>query len=186
MNTPYYLEFLNWWLSIGGRDNVGILATKLFAMLRSAEVIALLRVLSIPHITICLPTRWLAGRTQNLAEYNFGYRNMGNVLVLMENAFPKINNDSSFIIDEEFMMEVSAQISNIFDPFQAYLTYMFSEKLSNNVIPGNSLDEKVLPYDLMRAALFYLSCIDILKTDGLCYHLGGEAAATFLIEFHDK
>jgi len=111
---------------------------------------------------------------------------MGNVLDLMGSAFTKINDDNSLIINEEFMMEMFAKNSNTVDPFQAYLTYMFSEKLSNNVIPGNSLDENVLPYDLMRAALFYLSCIDILKTDGLCYHLGGEAAATFLIEFHDK
>ena len=51
MNLPFYLEFLNWWLSIGiGSDC--ILQRKLFTVLRSTEMVALLHVLSILHIAI--------------------------------------------------------------------------------------------------------------------------------------
>jgi hypothetical protein len=63
---------------------------------------------------------------------------------------------------------------------------MFNEKLGNQVTPGSSIDQKELPYDLLRAALFYPSRIDIVRTDKLCCRLGGEAAATFLIEFCDE
>ena len=48
MNLPYYLQFLHWHLSIGISSN-GILQRKLFTLLRSTEVVALLWVLSILH-----------------------------------------------------------------------------------------------------------------------------------------
>jgi hypothetical protein len=80
MNAQFYLAFFNWWMSI--QD--GILVTKLYLMLRCTEVIALLCVLSMLHIAICLPTQWLAGKTHKLAEYGFGYYDMGEALDLME------------------------------------------------------------------------------------------------------
>ena len=66
-----------------GSKSDAILSTKLFIMLCSSEVIAMLRVLSILHISVCLPTRWLAGNTQNLANYDFGYYDMGSAQDLM-------------------------------------------------------------------------------------------------------
>ena len=47
----------------------------------------------------------------------------------------------------------------------------------------NSEDEKVMPYDELRAALFYPSRIDIRNTDDLVICLAEEAASAFLIEF---
>jgi hypothetical protein len=90
MNLPYYYQFLTWRMGTCGTSGDGILATKLYLMLRSVEVVSLLRVLSILHISICLPTRWLAGKSQDLAEYNFGYYDMGLALDLMETAFESI------------------------------------------------------------------------------------------------
>ncbi len=58
MNIPYYFEFICWRLSCGGSDS--ILMTNLYKVLQSVEIIALLRVLSILHLAICLPHRWLA------------------------------------------------------------------------------------------------------------------------------
>ena len=40
-------------------------------MLRSSEVVAMLRVLSILHIAICVPTRWLAGKTHVVCAMAF-------------------------------------------------------------------------------------------------------------------
>ena len=67
MNIPFFVEFLDWRLSCGTGD--GILMKYLFIILQSVEIIALFRVLSILHIAICIPTRWLAGKTQELAEF---------------------------------------------------------------------------------------------------------------------
>ncbi len=81
----------------------------LFIILQSVKMIALFRVLSILHIAICIPTRWLAGKTPELAEFRFGVRDMGQTVDLMEEAFEKMANDREVMLDEEFIM-------NIFEP----------------------------------------------------------------------
>ena len=169
MNLPYYLQFLKWLMSTCGSKGDGILATKLHIMLTSVEVIALLRLLSILHISICLPTRWLAGKTQDLAEYDFGYYEMGKALDLMETSFESIVDDPKLILDEEFMMGIFSDISDKVDPFQEYLLYMFEEKLSPTISKGSSIDDKVLPYDEVRCAIFYPHRTDIVQTEELCY-----------------
>jgi hypothetical protein len=79
MNILYFLEFLDWRLSSGrGRDS--ILLKNLFLILQSVELIALFRVLAILHVAICIPTRWLAGKTQELTEFQFGVRDMGRTI----------------------------------------------------------------------------------------------------------
>ena len=75
MNLPYFLRFLDWWLSSGSGDS--ILMKNLFKILQSVEMIALFRVLAILHVAICIPTRWLVAKTQELVEFQFGVRDMG-------------------------------------------------------------------------------------------------------------
>ena len=64
-------------------------------MLRYVELVALLRVLSILNIAVCLPTRWLAASCEGLAEYDFGYFDMGTMLDLLDNTFGEILVDQS-------------------------------------------------------------------------------------------
>jgi hypothetical protein len=54
------------------------------------------------------------------------------------------------------MMGIFNQISETVDPFQAYLLYMFEEKLSPNVSGSTSFDDKVLPCDEIQKAVFIL------------------------------
>eukprot|EP00956_Cyclotella_meneghiniana_P014747 scaffold22205_cov76-Cyclotella_meneghiniana.AAC.14 len=184
MNLPYYLQYLHWRIEATGGSLDNILQTKLYIMLRSAEVVALLRVLSILHISICVPTRWLAGKSHELKEYNFGYYDMGKALDLMETAFESIINDGSLIYDEDFMMNsIFAEISDTVDPFREYLQYMWVKKSGYTV--AGPRDEKVLPVDELRAALFYPSRADIMQTDDLCTELGVVSAMAFLKEFRD-
>ena len=108
---------------------------------------------------------------------------MGKVLDLMEISFESIVDDPKLILDEEFMMGIFSEISDKVDPFQEYLTYMFEEKLSPTISKGSSIDDKVLPYDEVRCAIFYPHRTDIVQTEEICYELGSEAASAFLIEF---
>jgi hypothetical protein len=57
MNLPYYLQFLHLRSTVVGGKSDAILATKLYIMLRSVEVVALLCVLSILHLAICMESR---------------------------------------------------------------------------------------------------------------------------------
>ena len=44
-------------------------------------------------MAIVMPTRWLAGITQDLAGYDFGVVDMGTVIDLMESAFLEVMED---------------------------------------------------------------------------------------------
>ena len=46
-----------------------LLQRNLFVVLGSVEMIALARLLYIIHISVCMPFRWLAGKTHRLKEY---------------------------------------------------------------------------------------------------------------------
>ncbi len=97
----------------------------------------------------------------------------------METAFMKIIDDPSKFLDEDFIMGLFSEISAQVDPFKAYLEYMFEEKLSN-IVENSILDEdKVLPYDQIRAAVFYPDRDDIRQTNNLCLEL----AVTHLLHF---
>ena len=124
MNFKYYFEFLNWRLS-SGTSKDKILIRKLYITLQSTEMVALLRVLSILHISICLPTRWLAGKTEDLADHDFGYFDMGRVLDLMEDAFIKIADDGELFLDEEFMMNIFSPLAERVNHSKSFLiTYL--------------------------------------------------------------
>ena len=63
---------------------------------------------------------------------------------------------------------------------------MFEQKVGNVVENTKSDDEKVLPYDALRAAVFYPDRDDIRRTESLCLELAVTAATAFLIEFRDE
>ena len=67
MNYPYYLEFFDCMLKKTGKnDKASLLQQNLFVVLGSAEMIALACLLSIIHISVCMPFRWLVGKTHRL------------------------------------------------------------------------------------------------------------------------
>ena len=70
----------------------------------------LLQVLSILHIAVCMPVRWLAGNTENLAQYDFGAVSMGRTLDMLEDAFVKISSDGVLLLDEDFVMNIFSDI----------------------------------------------------------------------------
>ena len=103
MNLPYYLNVLMWRYRCGGN---GILEKKLYLLLRSVEIVGLLHVLSILHISVCMPMKWLAGNCCELKDYNFGMADMPEALDLMYVAFGKVTDDGDLLLDEEFMMGI--------------------------------------------------------------------------------
>ena len=161
MNLPYYLEFLHWRMSCGLKSEA-ILQRKLYWMLRSVECVSLLHVLSILHIAVCLPTRWLSANTRDLAEYGFGYFDLGKMLDLFDDAFEKIMDDGSLFLDEDFMMKILEDLEIKIDPFKEYVAFMFEEKKGNLVGGCTNEEDKVMPFDLLRAALFYPTRQDIM------------------------
>jgi len=118
VNLPFYLEFLIWHMRCGGD---GILEKSLYHVLRSIEMVSLLRVLYILHISICIPLRLLAGNCGGLGGYGFGVAEMLKALYLMDAVFAKIAMDGELMMDEDFMMSIFKSLPKDIQPFQSYL-----------------------------------------------------------------
>jgi hypothetical protein len=88
-------------------------------------------VLAILHIAICIPTRWLAGKTQELAGFQFGVRDMGQKVDLIEDAFGKIACDGEMLLNEDFMMSIFQPIINQVKPFAEILEFIFEKKVAH-------------------------------------------------------
>lgn len=182
MNLPYYLEFMNWKISCGTSDS--ILLKHLFIELQSVEMIAMLCVLAILHVSITIPHCWLSGKCGSLSKYDFGLYDMGKTVDLMEAVFQKISDDGNLILEEEFMMNIFSPIVDKVPPMKGYLSYMFEEKEANAL---GSLAEKDrwLPYDELILQLFYPTKDYIIQSNKTACELAPLIAVTFLSEFRD-
>lgn len=63
-------------------------------------MIALVRLLSILHISACMPIRWLAGKTHELKEYGWGPMSMGRVIDTLEAKMKIITRNSEKILNK--------------------------------------------------------------------------------------
>ena len=80
MNYPYYVEFLDSALRKPRRTknkSASISQKNLFVVLTSTEMIGLVRLLSILHISICMPFRYLAGKCHEFKQFGWGAADMG-------------------------------------------------------------------------------------------------------------
>ena len=102
-NRIYWLDFIDERLRTPG-DN--ILQENLFIILSSCEIVALTRVCSIIHLSICLPIRWLAGNSHKLMEYDWSVRSMGKVIDMLEMILVSIVDNGASIVNEELMMGI--------------------------------------------------------------------------------
>ena len=116
-------------------------------------MVGLLRVLSILHISVCMPMRWLAGNCVELKDYNFGVADMPEALDLMDVAFGKVADDGDLLLDEDFMMGMFEPLLSKINPFQDYMTYMFDEKRAN-LVGSNDKDDRIFPFQLLKDELW--------------------------------
>ena len=116
-------------------------------------MVSLLRVLSILNIYLCLALRWLSGNYGDLGKYGFGVTDMPKAVDLMDKASDEITKDRNLMLDDKFIMKSFEPLAKKINPFKEYLTYMFEERQSCTVGP-KSEEDKVYPYDLLRAELY--------------------------------
>ena len=88
---------------------------------------------------------------------------MTKAVELMEKSFAEITKDRNLMLDDDFMMNIFEPLARKINPFKEYLTYMFEEQQSFPV--GSQAEEdKVYPYDLLRAELYFPTRKDILQS----------------------
>ena len=124
MNSKYYIQFLFQELAAKTKDH-SILQKNLYIILRSSEMIASFRLLSIMHVAIVLPHRWLAGNAHLLADENFGITDMAEVAQLIRDGLEEITSNGELILDQDCMMGTLKPIKDKVPAFKEYMEFMF-------------------------------------------------------------
>ena len=70
-------------------------------------------------------------------------------------------------------------------PFSDYLTYMFEEKTSW-LVGSRAKDDKVMPWDMCRAAIFYPTRKDIVEAEDVSVSMSVQVAITMMRECRDE
>ena len=130
MNYPYYVEFLDQMLRKIQKkgQKPSNLQQNLFIALTSSEMIALVRLLFILHISICMPFRCLTGKTHELQNHNWGPMSMGRVLDTLEARLIKIKSNPRLILNEDFIMGIFQEYLDELPEFRHYWDATFNER----------------------------------------------------------
>ena len=149
--------YIDYWIEMSkSTDSESLLLENLFIMLSSLDMIALTWTCAIVHFAFILPMRWLAGKTHELAKYNWSVASMGCVYDILHEKLCIIKTDGSKFLDEEFVMNIFNNLAQELPPFADHLEYIFEMK-ENTTVDGK---KKVLPADLIQCELFYPTHIE--------------------------
>ena len=179
-NRQYCIEFLDDKLRMIGSSN--ILQMNLFILLSCLEVVALTRLLSILYIAICIPLRWISGKTHTLKEYNWGARSMGRVLDVLEASLEKIKADPKLIYSEIYMMNIFQEFIEELPPLKEYLKHEFEIK---KMAIAKTSGTKVVYLNLLRKELFDPTREDNVDCTEMMETLGSIAVTSILGELRD-
>ena len=189
-NRKYYIEFLNDRLIATDKGKGNILQTNLFVVLSCMELVAMCRVYAIFHFCISIPMRWLAGNCHLLKHCNFSVRSMGRTIDILEEAMSNIVTDGSRMLSEFFMCNIWDELLLEIPEFQSYMNYLFEEKQQPTINKHQSnlpdfITSKVLPFDLLKAELFYPNRDENKVTDNLCTTMAVVMGKAILVELRD-
>jgi hypothetical protein len=163
MNYPYYIEFLDTSLRKPKATNkASILQQNLFVALKTSELVALSQLLSILYIAVCIPCWWLAGKTHELARYDWGPMLMGQVIDTLNNAMHEIHKTPALILDEKYMMAIFGEYLHELPPFKNYWDEFLSKR-QMSVIARKS-GTKEVHYARLLNQLFAPTCLADMKT----------------------
>ena len=88
-------------------------------------MVAVSRVLSILHLCIVIPVRWISAQTHLLGQYNWGARSMGRVLDILEESMDEINTNHSLILSKDYMMGIFVELHDELPPFKEFWEHKF-------------------------------------------------------------
>ena len=187
MNYPYYVEFLDNALRKPRKmknESASILQKKLFVVLTSSEMIALVWLLSILHLSICMPFRYLAGKSHEFKQYGWEAADMGRVLDTFYEKLQRVRDNPRLILDKLFMMDIFQEYREELPPFNEYWETLFKKKQMRVISRKDG--RKVVHYARQVKNLFSPHReADTSMTDQV-HELGLIAARTIIIELLDQ
>ena len=193
MNYQYYVEFLDMMLRkhrcCNSNKKASLLQQNLFVALTSEEMIALSRLLSILHISVCMPFRWLAGKTHELKAYGldfgWGAMSMSRVIDTLYEKMTKLYESLSLILDDDFMMNIFSEYLQELPPFEEYWKLTFEKKQMSVVARSRKDGTKIVHMAKLRIELFTPTTPTNIKTANMVVRLGETASKTIINELMD-
>ena len=186
MNYPYYVEFLDQALRKTRKkgEKASILQLNLFVALTSQEMISLVRLLSIVHLSIVMPMRWLSGKTHELKDHGWGAMSMGRAIDTLENKMEQIVEKPELLLDEAFMMGIFSEYEKELPPFKEYIDQTYKRK--QMAVISRKSGTKVVHYARIRKTLFSPTRTTDKQTSSRVKELAKIAADAILCELQDK
>ena len=175
------IEFLDDQLRICGNNH--ILQQNLFIIISSLEMIATSRLFAILNVAICMPVRWLAGNTQNLAHHNWGAQSIGRVFDILHTALNNILYEITLIHEKSTMMFIFQDIVEKLPEFKAFLVYAIQNKKTEFVVKSQT---KAFPLKKLVEELFSPQDRDNKDSTPMLETLGTIALKTMIKELEDK
>ena len=91
---------------------------------------------------------------------------------------------------DAFMSAIWKELLLEIPDFKSYMTYMFEQKQTPSIVKNQSnlpdfIDSKVIPFDMLKAELFYPSRDENKATDALCTAMPVVMAEAVLVELRD-
>ena len=171
-------------------EMASILQQNLFVALTSTEMIALSRLLSIFHISVCMPFRWLAGKTHELRDFGidggWGAMSMSRVIDTLYDKMKELYTTPRLIVDDEFMMGIFNEYVEELPPFQEYWNLTFKKKQMSVVARSRKDGTKVVHMAMLRNELFSPLTPTNIKTTDMVVTLAEAAAKTICDELMNE
>ena len=145
-------------------------------------MVAISRVLSILHMCIVIPVRWISAQTHNLGQYKWGARSMGRVLDIIEESMDEINTNHSLILSKDYMMAIFVELHDELPPFNGFCENRF-EKQRMSVVRHTCT--KVVHLARSRDELFAPVVEDNKNAGDTVETLAGIVSESFLQELRD-
>lgn len=130
-NREWCTEFLDERLRVPGNES--ILQRNLFTVLTSAEMVAVTRLLAIMHIAVCMPLRFLTGKTHEWKQYDWGVVELGQALDCWYEAMKHLEDKPEDFLNMDYMMKIFEPIKSKLPPLNEYLNFMYNEKVTESI-----------------------------------------------------
>jgi len=72
----------------------------------------------IVDLSICMPFRYLAGKSHKFKQYGWGAADMGRVLDTLYDNMQTLHHETTLILDQSFMMDIVKQYRQELSPFR--------------------------------------------------------------------
>lgn len=167
-------------IHVGNSDN--ILQRCLFITFESTEMIAVIRLLAIWHLTIDLPMRWVAAKCHELKDWS--ERDMGLLFDLLDEAMLKIQLDGEKMLDEDTMMNIFHDVKEKLPDLAEFLDNYYYNKKSLVAGSRKKEDSKCVIEEVI-SELFTPTKDEVRETHDTCCMLATKMATRCRLELRD-